>query len=57
MRLFQRFLHDESGATSVEYAVIAGILAVVIVAGLTLVGSGLTGAFDSVAGAFETAAS
>jgi pilus assembly protein Flp/PilA len=34
MNLFSRFMNDESGATAIEYGLIAAIVAVVIIAGL-----------------------
>jgi pilus assembly protein Flp/PilA len=36
-----RFLKDEGGATAIEYGLIAGMIAVVIVGALTTVGSNL----------------
>ena len=43
------FLNDESGATAVEYGLIAALIAVVIISAVTLVGSKLSSTFDSVA--------
>src|SRR5690606_24159244 len=34
MNMFKRFLKDESGATAIEYGLIAGLIAVVIIAGV-----------------------
>jgi pilus assembly protein Flp/PilA len=34
MNLFSRFMNDESGATAIEYGLIAAIVAVGIIAGL-----------------------
>ena len=36
-----RFLNDESGATAIEYGLIAALIAVVIVTALTTVGTNL----------------
>ena len=36
MRTLYRFLKDESGATAIEYGLIAALVSVVIIAGLTL---------------------
>jgi pilus assembly protein Flp/PilA len=47
--LLHRFLRDESGATAVEYGLIAAGIAVVIIAAVQLVGSNLNGTFGSVA--------
>jgi len=43
-----RFLKDESGATAIEYGLIAAGIAVVIIAAVNTVGSELTGTFDEV---------
>ena len=47
--LFSRFVRDESGATAIEYGLIAALIAVVIIGALQLVGSNLTATFTSVA--------
>ena len=39
--LFQRFLRNESGATAIEYGLIAAGIAVVIIAAVNTVGSAL----------------
>ncbi len=43
-----RFLADESGATAIEYGLIAALIAAVIVAALTTVGSNLSTTFTNV---------
>jgi pilus assembly protein Flp/PilA len=43
-----RFLKDESGATAIEYGLIAALIAVVLVGALTAVGSSLGGAFTKI---------
>ena len=45
-----KFLKDESGATAIEYGLIASLIAVVIIAGVTAVGTNLNALFNSVAG-------
>lgn len=45
------FLRDESGATAIEYALIAGLIFLVIIAALTQVGANLTPIFAAVAAA------
>jgi len=45
---------DESGATAIEYGLIAALIAVVIIVGLQTVGSNLTTAFNSVGSAIGT---
>ena len=41
MKLFSRFLRDESGATAIEYGLIAAGIAVAIIAAVQAVGSAL----------------
>ena len=47
--LFSRFVRDESGATAIEYGPIAALIAVVIITGLTTVGTNLNAKFSSIA--------
>ena len=44
-------LRNEDGATAIEYGLIAGLIAVVIIAAVTLVGTDLQTAFQSLADA------
>lgn len=46
--LFSRFVRDESGATAIEYGLIAALVAVVIITALTTLGGKLTSTFDAV---------
>ena len=48
-----RFLKDESGATAIEYGLIAALIAVVLVTALTLVGTKLNAKFNAVATALN----
>ena len=50
MKLFSRFLRDESGATAIEYGLIAALIAVVIITAVTSVGTNLSGTFNTIAG-------
>lgn len=45
---FFQFLKDESGATAIEYGLIAVLIAIFLIAGATLVGQGLNTSFNSV---------
>jgi pilus assembly protein Flp/PilA len=47
-KLLLRFLHDRSGATAIEYAIIAGGISIVIVAAVNGIGVKLSGSFTSV---------
>ena len=49
--LILRFAQDESGVTAIEYGLIAGLIAVVIIATVTLVGTNLSTKFNTVANA------
>ena len=53
--LINRFKNDESGATAIEYGLIAGLISVVIIAALLLVGPQLTAVFTAIATALENA--
>jgi len=46
-----KFWKDESGATAIEYGLIAASIAVVIITAVQLLGTKLTTTFTSVAGA------
>ena len=43
-----KFFKDESGATAIEYGLIAALVAVAIVGALTALGTGLQGLFTTV---------
>ena len=47
MKLISRFFRDESGATAIEYGLIAALIAVVIIGGVSAVGTKLSGTFQS----------
>lgn len=49
--LLNRFVRDDSGATAIEYGLIAAGIAVVIIAAVQLVGSNLNGTFGTVSSA------
>ena len=46
--LLSRFVRDESGVTAIEYGLIAGLIAVVIIVAVTTVGTNLTSMFTTV---------
>ena len=45
----RRLLREDSGATAIEYGLIAALIAVAAIAALTLVGTSLSGIFNTVA--------
>jgi len=47
-KFMTRFLKDESGATAIEYGLIAALVAVVLVTALTAMGTKLSGTFTTV---------
>ncbi|GAB4525747.1 MAG: hypothetical protein Kow00133_14470 [Amphiplicatus sp.] len=49
--LINRFLNDEEGATAIEYGLIAALIAVAIIAAISLVGNNLGNTFNNVADA------
>jgi pilus assembly protein Flp/PilA len=48
-RFVTQFLRDESGATAIEYGLIAALIAVVVITAVTTVGTNLRGTFNNVA--------
>ena len=46
--MITRFFQDESGATAIEYGLIAALVAVVIIAALIALGQALSGTFATV---------
>lgn len=57
MNTLKRLIADESGATAIEYGLIAGLVAVAIIAALGALGDSLTLLFSNVASTVSTAAS
>jgi len=47
-RLFSKFISDQSGATAIEYCLIATGIAIVIITAVNSIGSTLNGSFTSV---------
>ena len=46
--LVKRFAQDESGATAIEYSLIAALIAVVLVTVMTTLGTDLTASFAKI---------
>ncbi|MEE9271680.1 MAG: Flp family type IVb pilin [Robiginitomaculum sp.] len=51
-----RFVKDESGATAIEYGLIAALIAVAIIASATKVGEAINGIFNKTSKSLEDAA-
>lgn len=47
--LFERFVQDESGATAIEYGLIAALISVALITGATTLGNALNAQFDALA--------
>jgi pilus assembly protein Flp/PilA len=47
-KFVSRFLKDESGATAIEYGLIAALIAVVVVAAMTTLNGGLDTAYKNI---------
>ena len=52
--MFKRFVKDESGATAIEYGMIAALIAVVIIAVLGTIGTQLNAKFTKISTALGT---
>ncbi|EKV30688.1 flp/fap pilin component [Caenispirillum salinarum AK4] len=46
--IIARFRKDESGATAIEYGLIAGLISVVIIGGVTLAGTEIQALFTTI---------
>ncbi len=50
--IFRGFVQDESGATAIEYSLVAVLIAFVIIGSVTLLGSRLSTLYSNTAAAF-----
>jgi pilus assembly protein Flp/PilA len=57
MNLMNRLIKDESGATAIEYGLIAGLVAVAIIGALTALGGSLDTLFTDVSDTVASAGS
>lgn len=53
--VMKRFVKDESGATALEYGLIAGLISLAVVAGATLAGQQVNLIFNAIATALTNA--
>ena len=49
MERLKKFFRDEEGATAVEYALMAALIAMVVIASVTIIGTTLSTKFESMA--------
>jgi pilus assembly protein Flp/PilA len=48
--IFARFMKDESGATAIEYGLIAALISVALITGATALGNSLNRQFNALSG-------
>jgi pilus assembly protein Flp/PilA len=53
-KIFARFAKDESGATAIEYGLIAALIALAIVVGAGALGNSLSNQFNYIAGELDS---
>ncbi len=51
-----KLMQDRSGATAIEYGLIAALISVVIITAITAVGTGLSNTFTTISGKLGNAA-
>lgn len=56
LKIMKRFIRDEEGVTAIEYGLIAALIAVVIIAALTTIGTNLDAVFDHIGSKLTVAA-
>jgi pilus assembly protein Flp/PilA len=56
-KFFSRFVKDESGATAIEYGLIAALIAVVIISGATALGTALNSKLQTISNSVTSAGS
>ena len=54
-KIFARFMKDESGATAIEYGLIAALISVALIAGATTLGTSLNNTFGALSTKLNTA--
>lgn len=57
MNFIKKFIREEDGVTAIEYGLIAALIAVVIIASVTIVGTQLRSVFTFIGNALTTALS
>lgn len=54
-KIFARFLKDESGATAIEYGLIAALISVALIAGATTLGNNISTVFTNLGTKMDSA--
>jgi pilus assembly protein Flp/PilA len=57
MKMIAKFAKDESGATAIEYGLIAALIAVALIVAASAVGNNLQGVFNKIANHLNVTAS
>lgn len=52
--MMKRFVKDESGATAIEYGLIAALISVALITGATALGKAINGKFSTIANRVNT---
>ncbi|MDP9592187.1 UNVERIFIED_ORG: pilus assembly protein Flp/PilA [Shinella zoogloeoides] len=52
-KIFARLMKDESGATAIEYGLIAALISVALITGATALGGSLNNVFQNLSGEME----
>jgi pilus assembly protein Flp/PilA len=50
MKIIKKFFKNEDGATAIEYGLIAALIDVAVIAGMSSLGTNLGGRFNNIAG-------
>ena len=53
IKVFRNFITDDSGATAIEYGLIAALIAVVIIGAVTAVGTNLSTTFTNISASIK----
>jgi len=53
MKIFRKFRKNESGATAIEYGLIAALIAVAIIGAVSTLGTNISGTFEKVSNAIS----
>jgi pilus assembly protein Flp/PilA len=54
-KAIQQFLRDEEGAAAIEYALLVGLISVMVIGGATLAGTSIQTIFGTISDALSTA--
>jgi Flp pilus assembly protein, pilin Flp len=54
-KIFARFIKDESGATAIEYGLIAALISVALITGATTLGGSLNNTFQDISNKMKDA--